>query len=59
MFLRNYLHIMIKAEAQKTTTAIPNPLFVLAAVPMNGRALLISIDPAAVPVAAKDEFATA
>ena len=57
--MRSHLHIMTKAEAQKTTTAIPNPLFVLAAAPTNGRALLIGIDPAAVPVAATDEFATA
>ena len=59
MSLRNHLNIMIKAEAQKTTTAIPNPLFVLAAVPMNGKVLLIGIGPAAVPVAATDECATA
>ena len=55
----HHLHIMTKAEAQKTTTAIPNSLFVLEAVPRNGKALLMAIDPAAVAVAAIDEFATA
>ena len=59
MFQSIYLHIMIRAEAPKKATAIPKPVFVLAAVPMNGKALLIGIGPAAVPVAAIDEFATA
>ena len=50
---------MTNAEAQKATIATPIRLFVLAAVPMNDRALLTGIGPAAVPVAAIDEFATA